>query len=290
MGRMAENLIRLLGPPAVESPDATPPQPRGRKAWAVLAYLALQAEGTGRSRTASLLFPDAADPLGALRWNLSELRRVLPGVTVAGDPLRLVLQPPWRCDVLEVVGPAAKPGLDPRGFTGQLLEGLSFADCPVFDSWLADQRFRLDNAVQSLLYEAALAALASDAPGEAAELATLALHRDPFHADCNAVLVKALVALGEHRRARRHVTQDPLATEPRIAVEAPHECDADMQRDGVVLKPPSGRGERSWWLGQLVEAAPLSAWTERFGGRSAQEIADEVLALLAPPDAGSPAR
>ncbi|WP_235347278.1 SARP family transcriptional regulator [Arthrobacter sp. SPG23] len=204
---MAENWIRLLGPPAIESPGTTPPQPRGRKAWAVLAYLALQADGTGRSRTASLLFPDAADPLGALRWNLSELRRTLDGVTVAGDPLRLTLQPPWRCDALEVVDSAAHPGVDPRRFGGQLLEGLSFADSPVFDSWLADQRYRLDNCAQSLLYEAALAALASGAPAEAAELATLALHRDPFHADCNVVLVKALVALGEHRRAREHVTR-----------------------------------------------------------------------------------
>ncbi|WP_314171690.1 DUF5691 domain-containing protein [Streptomyces winkii] len=73
-------------------------------------------------------------------------------------------------------------------------------------------------------------------------------------------------------RARTYVTQDPLSTTPRIAVEAPHECDADMQRDGVAPKPPAGRGERAWWLGQLVEAAPLSAWREQFGGRGAREI------------------
>lgn len=207
MGGMAETWIRLLGPPRIESPGATPPQPRGRKAWAVLAYLALQAEGTGRSRTASLLFPDAEDPLGALRWNLSELRRTLDGVEIAGDPLRIVVQPPWRCDAVDVIDSGSSPRLDARRLDGQLLEGLSFADYPVFDSWLADQRYRLDNVVQSLVYEAALAALASGAPGEAVELATLALQRDPFHADCNAVLVKALVALGEHRRAREHVTK-----------------------------------------------------------------------------------
>ncbi|MGW0550718.1 DUF5691 domain-containing protein, partial [Streptomyces altiplanensis] len=58
----------------------------------------------------------------------------------------------------------------------------------------------------------------------------------------------------------------------RICVEAPHECDADMQRDGVSPRPPAGRGERSWWLGQLVESAPLHAWQHRFGGRTPQEI------------------
>ncbi|MFJ4316340.1 DUF5691 domain-containing protein [Streptomyces lavendulae] len=50
------------------------------------------------------------------------------------------------------------------------------------------------------------------------------------------------------------------------AVEPPAECDAGMLRDGVVKRPPAGRGERAWWLGQLVEAAPLSCWPERFGG------------------------
>ncbi|WP_434595333.1 DUF5691 domain-containing protein [Streptomyces sp. A5-4] len=58
----------------------------------------------------------------------------------------------------------------------------------------------------------------------------------------------------------------------RITVEAPHECDADMQRDGVSPNPPAGRGERSWWLGQLVECTPLAAWTRRLGGRTAREI------------------
>lgn len=237
MIRMADNWIRLLGPPAIESPGAAPPQPRGRKAWAVLAYLALQPDGTVRSRTASLLFPDAADPLGALRWNLSELRRTLDGVTVAGDPLRLSLQPPWRCDALEVVDSAAHPGLDPRSFRGQLLEGLSFDDCPVFDSWLAEQRYRLDNCAQSLLYEAALAALASGDPGGASELAALALQHDPFHADCNAVLVKALVALGEHRRAREHVTKCAKLYREELGLPLPAEVRRALSDATLVADP-----------------------------------------------------
>ncbi|MFR9676265.1 DUF5691 domain-containing protein [Streptomyces sp. TR02-1] len=57
-----------------------------------------------------------------------------------------------------------------------------------------------------------------------------------------------------------------------ILVEPPEACDAGMRRDGVAPRPPSGRGERSWWLGQLVGAAPLSAWHARFGGRSAAGI------------------
>jgi DNA-binding SARP family transcriptional activator/predicted negative regulator of RcsB-dependent stress response len=207
MSRMAETWIRLLGPPVIESPGTAATQPRGRKAWAVLAYLALQPEGAGRSRMGSLLFPDAADPLGALRWNLSELRRTLDGVKLDGDPLRLALQPPWRCDAVELVGAGDIPRLDPQNLTGQLLEGLSFGDCPVFDSWLADQRYRLENCAQSVLYESSVSAMASGDPRAAAELASRALQRDPFHTDCNAVFVRALVAIGEHRHAREHVTR-----------------------------------------------------------------------------------
>ncbi|MFE2653808.1 DUF5691 domain-containing protein, partial [Streptomyces sp. NPDC059346] len=73
-------------------------------------------------------------------------------------------------------------------------------------------------------------------------------------------------------RALSCVHPDRTGGTASIAVEAPHECDAGMQRDGVVAVPPTGRGERSWWLGQLVEAAPLAVWEGRFGGRPAEEI------------------
>ncbi|MFF8569973.1 DUF5691 domain-containing protein [Streptomyces sp. NPDC015408] len=73
-------------------------------------------------------------------------------------------------------------------------------------------------------------------------------------------------------RAVTCVSLDRAPDRPAIAVEAPHECDAGMERDGVVAKPPGGRGERSWWLGQLVEAAPLATWPARLGGRGPEEI------------------
>lgn len=73
-------------------------------------------------------------------------------------------------------------------------------------------------------------------------------------------------------RAATCVSMDRTGGGAAVMVEAPHECDADMQRDGVIPTPPAGRGERSWWLGQLVEAAPLDSWQARLGGRSPEEI------------------
>ncbi|MEU0059444.1 DUF5691 domain-containing protein [Streptomyces sp. NPDC006334] len=73
-------------------------------------------------------------------------------------------------------------------------------------------------------------------------------------------------------RAGACVALDHTRDAPTLVVEAPHECDAAMERDGMAAKAPSGRGERSWWLGQLVEAAPLAAWPARLGGRTPEEI------------------
>ncbi|MGW1522821.1 DUF5691 domain-containing protein [Streptomyces sp. NPDC001588] len=73
-------------------------------------------------------------------------------------------------------------------------------------------------------------------------------------------------------RAAACVAIDRTRPEAVIVVEAPHQCDPGMERDGVVPNPPAGRGERSWWLGQLVEAAPLGAWPVRLGRRTPEEI------------------
>ncbi len=73
-------------------------------------------------------------------------------------------------------------------------------------------------------------------------------------------------------RALDCVSLDRTGVGPTIAVEAPRDCDAAMERDGVVATPPAGRGQRAWWLGQLVEAAPLGIWRDRMGGRPAGEI------------------
>ncbi|MEE1940643.1 DUF5691 domain-containing protein, partial [Streptomyces sp. TRM 70361] len=73
-------------------------------------------------------------------------------------------------------------------------------------------------------------------------------------------------------RARACVAPDHTGGAVRLAVEAPYECDAGMQRDGVAPRPPAGRGERSWWLSQVVEAAPLDTWAGHLGGRTPAEI------------------
>ncbi len=81
-------LVRLLGAPRFDTGGAPTPPPRGRKSWRLLAYLLLTEHPPSRQRLAALLFPEADDPLGALRWSLADLRRSLAGMeSLGGDRL-----------------------------------------------------------------------------------------------------------------------------------------------------------------------------------------------------------
>jgi hypothetical protein len=46
----------------------------------------------------------------------------------------------------------------------------------------------------------------------------------------------------------------------RVEVDPPRECDAAMQRDGVAVRPPAGRGQRAWWLEEILARTPVSTW------------------------------
>ncbi|AXI81339.1 hypothetical protein C7M71_011450 [Peterkaempfera bronchialis] len=66
-------------------------------------------------------------------------------------------------------------------------------------------------------------------------------------------------------RARAAVRLRRGPTGEVFAVEPPAVCDEAMQRDGIALTSPTGRGERAWWLGEILAAAPLSLWTRETG-------------------------
>ena len=81
--------IYLLGKPRVERGNSVVPAPRGQKVWALLGYLLRSEKAVSRVKLADLLFADAEDPQAALRWNLSELRKLLGVQGLTGDMLRL---------------------------------------------------------------------------------------------------------------------------------------------------------------------------------------------------------
>lgn len=163
--------IHLLGTARVERDGQVLPAPRGHKVWGLLAYLIRREASASRSHLATLLFEDAEDPLAALRWNLSELRRLLGDAGLRGDVLELSLQPTAYVDVEVVVCGTWVEALCVPGLGRELLEGMSFASSPSFEVWLTTERRRLQATAEAVLREAALARLAAGAAGEAADLA-----------------------------------------------------------------------------------------------------------------------
>src|SRR6266511_4131224 len=189
--------IRLLGPPAIERDSGPAPPPRGRKAWALLAYLLLADRPPGRRHLAELLFSDADDPLGALQWTLAELRRALgaPGL-LGGDPVATTLGPGLDVDLHAVtVEPADPAPLLELG--GDLLEGISIAASPAFESWLVVERHWLAAAVEARLREAALSLLASGRAEAAVAYAARVVARNPLGEGNHELLVRSLAAAGD---------------------------------------------------------------------------------------------
>lgn len=146
--------IHLLGPPRAERDGLPLPQPRGHKIWALLAYLLRSSAPVRRPQLSGLLFADAQDPLGALRWNLCQLRRLLGGSQLGGNPLTLALEPGAQVDVLTLVNGNAADAAALPGIGRDLLEGIRFPSSPAFDAWLDGERTRLRAHARAVLAEA----------------------------------------------------------------------------------------------------------------------------------------
>lgn len=199
--------MRLLGPPQLERDGSVLASPRGRKSWAVLAYVALAELPVSRERLCSLLFSDAADPQGALRWTLAELRRALSAEDLLrGDPLQLRPSAQIVVDVLIVSAGQA----DAEFVRGELLEGIELQAGPVFDSWLLVERRRLAGLSEGILHDAALAALASGRAQQAAAFASRALEFSPFEESLHELLVRCLAADGDLGAAKHHIVSCEL--------------------------------------------------------------------------------
>ncbi len=216
--------IHLLGRPTVLQPRATAAQPRGNKVWGLLAYLVLSASPPSRHRLAEMLFAEADDPLGALRWNIAELRRLLgPQVTVAGDPVRLELPRGATVDASVVLSGSWTEAVRLPGLGRTLLEGLHYESAPGFDLWLVGERARLAAAAEAILHEAAVASLAQAKPDRALEYATRLVSLNQFDENAHALLARALMAAGDRKGAEHRVQaavrlfREELGVEPSPA-------------------------------------------------------------------------
>ena len=233
--------IRLLGRPEIERDGAVATPPRGHKSWAVLAYLALAERPVARTRLAGLIFGDADDPRGALRWTLAELRRALgEPEALGGDPLELRLDA--TIDVLALASGDPDPGL----VRGELLEGVDPGAGPDFEAWLRVERRRFAGVCEAVLRDAALAELAAGAPLQAAALASRAVELNRFDEGAHELLVRCLARAGETVAARDHAE----ACEALFRRELGRDPDPGVRRAADAQTTPLA-GDRAAALGQL---------------------------------------
>jgi hypothetical protein len=86
-----------------------------------------------RSQLASLLFTEAGDPLRALRWSLSEIRRCLGEEgSLDGDPVVLHLAGDAMVDVEVVAHGSWIDAVGLPGLGADLLEGIAAGDRAAF--------------------------------------------------------------------------------------------------------------------------------------------------------------
>ena len=192
---------RLLGPPLVTRDGVVYAAPRGKKVWALFAYLALSQQPPTRQQLADLLFPDAEDPANALRWNLSELRRLLGGPDTVGSGATVGLRLPidTTIDVRVLQAGTSADAVALPGLGRELLEGVRVEASAGFAAWLLGERRRLQSIGGAVLREGALRALAAGNERSAVELATPIGRRGPARRG------RPRVARARLRRDRRRV-------------------------------------------------------------------------------------
>lgn len=213
-------VIRLVGPPSIERTGQQGRRPRGHKAWALLAYVVLAERAVSRQQLAELLFTDASDPLGALRWSLAELRRAM-GVSDAlrGDPVSPVIAgASLDLDMLSSAGDRSAL----LEMNGEFLEGVHVDGCAAFESWLIVERCRVSAAVEARLREAALDLLADGRAPQAVDYASRLVARSPFDEGAHELLVRCLAASGDEPAALQQiaVAEDVLRRELGVTPSA----------------------------------------------------------------------
>ncbi len=278
--------IHLLGKPSVDV-GGERVAARGRKVWALLAYLVSTEAEVGREQLAALLFADADDPLGAVRWNLAEVRRLLrsPGI-LKGDRLTLALPPGSVVDLRVLTAGTWAEAIQVPGLGRDLLEGMDFPSSPAFDAWLLNERRHLKGASEAVLREAALSQLAIGNGESAIDVATRLVALDPLREDYQALLIRTYATAGDKEGAGRQLAacielfRRELGVEPGNAVSSA----AQVAPGSVTVAPAMGSAAARAQLDAgkaAIDAGALEAGLECLRRATAEAHACGDLSLKA---------
>src|SRR3989449_11342921 len=223
--------IGLLGTPALITEDGLVPLRLQPKALALLGYVATAGRPVSRRDLARLLFPDADDARGALRWQLTRLRSALP--RTAGRHLRIereevALALATDVAVFRAAAERVLASFDPQAaraaielYRGDFLSGLAATTSTEFDTWLYLQEESLRTLFRRVTLAFARWAIDGGHPDEALEPLARLVALDPYAEEGHVMRVEALLALGAEERARAaygayaQLMRDDLHAEPR---------------------------------------------------------------------------
>jgi DNA-binding SARP family transcriptional activator len=284
---------RLLGPPVLVRDEVVYAVPRGRKVWALFAYLALADQQPSRQQLMELLFPDAEDPASALRWNLSELRRLLGGPDTVGSGNTVALRLPEGSviDVHVLLGGSSEAAVELPGLGRELIEGMNVDASPGFTAWLLGERRRLLALSGAVLREGALRALASGDARRAVELAARLVGAEPLNEDAHVLLIRAFAATGDEVAVERQLSASTELFQRELGVPLGPEVYEAARMEPARPAPATAGGRAS--LRALLESgeAAVSAGAvdvgvgslraAAVGAKDAGDTATEAMALLA---------
>jgi DNA-binding SARP family transcriptional activator len=257
----------LLGAPVVVREGTVYAAPKGRKAWALLAYLALSDRPPTRQQLVDLLFPDAEDPAGALRWNLSELRRLLGGPETigSGSVVQLRLPEGSLIDVQVLMAGTSLEAVELPGLGRELLEGVDIEASPGFAAWLLGERRRLAGLGEAVLREGALRALASGNARTAVDLATRLVAAAPLDEDAHALLIRAFADTGDAIAVQRQLAASIDLFRRELGVEPGPDLAEAARMDAPAAHTDGGGGRAA--LRALLESgeAAVSAGAAQSG-------------------------
>ena len=230
-------MLCLLGPLAIDEDGRLRQLDLRPKAAALLVRLALMEGPQEREDLADLLFPNAADPRGSLRWHLSHLRRRLPIPLIVGRH-SISLEAQTDVATFQSGSERISTASDTEAsailalYRGDLCAGLTVNASADFDNWLYVEEDRLRRMFRRAAVAFAERVLISGRP----QLAISSLKRlteiDPYLEQAHVCLVRAFEATGDDAAARQaydryqRIVRTELRAEPRPEVARryePHE-------------------------------------------------------------------
>jgi len=227
-------VVQLLGPPLLVRDSVVYAAARGRKVWALLAYLTLSEQPPSRQQ---LVDPDTVG---------------------SGNTVRLRLPQGAVIDVHILQEGSSGAAVELQGLGRELLEGVNIDASPGFNAWLLGERRRLQALGGAVLREGALRALASGNAQRAVQLATRLVGTDPLSEDAHILLVRGFAATGDEIAVERQLAASMDLFRRELGVELAPELYEAARMEPDLPAPAPARSRAS------VQAAP---GTRRGSGR-----------------------